>query len=87
MSVGAASVAQTIDAAKKDGRGTLIAYLPAGFPDMATSVEAAVAVLDAGADVLELGVPYSDPVMDGPVIAEATQKSLDNGFKLKFLFE
>jgi len=86
VSVGAASVAQTIDAAKKDGRGTLIAYLPAGFPDMATSVEAAVAVLDAGADVLELGVPYSDPVMDGPVIAEATQKSLDNGFKLKFLF-
>ncbi len=45
-----------------------------------------IAVLDAGADILELGVPYSDPVMDGVVIAEATQKSLDNGFKLKDLF-
>jgi tryptophan synthase alpha chain len=49
-------------------------------------VEASVAVLDAGADVLELGVPYSDPVMDGPVIAEATQKALQAGFKLNQLF-
>jgi tryptophan synthase alpha chain len=86
MSATPRSVAQTIDARKSAGHGTLIAYLPAGFPTMAESIEAAVAVLDAGADVLEFGVPYSDPVMDGVVIAQATQTALEAGFKLKHLF-
>jgi tryptophan synthase alpha chain len=80
------SVAQTIAARRDAGTGTLVAYLPAGYPTMELSVEAAVAVLDAGADVLELGVPYSDPVMDGPMIAQATQTALENGFKLSKLF-
>jgi len=80
------SVQETIAANTQAGRGSLIAYLPAGFPSLEQSVEAAVAVLDAGADVLEFGVPYSDPVMDGPVIAEATQESLEGGFKLAQLF-
>lgn len=81
-----ASVAQTIAARKEQGLGTLVAYLPAGFPTLRESIEASVAVLDAGADVLELGVPYSDPVMDGPMIAQATQTSLEKGFKLSQLF-
>lgn len=80
------TVSETIAARKAEGHGVLVAYLPAGFPTMAESVQAAVAALDAGADVLEFGVPYSDPVMDGVVIAEATQTALDNGFKLKDLF-
>lgn len=80
------SVRQTIAARRDAGSGTLIAYLPAGFPTLEDSVEAAVAVLDGGADVLELGVPYSDPVMDGPMIAQATQTALENGFKLSKLF-
>jgi tryptophan synthase alpha chain len=80
------SVQETIAANKVKGEGTLVAYLPAGFPTLRDSVEAAVEVLNAGADVLELGVPYSDPVMDGPVIAQATQEALENGFKLSQLF-
>lgn len=80
------SVQETISARKSQGSGVLVAYLPAGFPTLEESVQASIAVLDAGADILELGVPYSDPVMDGVVIAEATQKALDNGFKLKDLF-
>jgi tryptophan synthase alpha chain len=80
------SVRQTIAARRDAGSGTLIAYLPAGFPTLEDSVEAAVAVLDGGADVLEFGVPYSDPVMDGPMIAQATQTALENGFKLSKLF-
>jgi len=81
-----ATVSETIAARKAEGHGVLVAYLPAGFPTLQESVQAAIAALDAGADVLELGVPYSDPVMDGVVIAEATQKALENGFKLKDLF-
>jgi len=80
------SVQETIAAGRAEGRGVLVAYLPAGFPTMADSVEAAIHTLEAGADILEFGVPYSDPVMDGVVIAEATQKALENGFKLKDLF-
>jgi tryptophan synthase alpha chain len=81
-----ATVADTIQTRKLEGHGTLIAYLPLGFPDWETSVEASIAALDAGADVLELGVPYSDPVMDGPVIAKATQTALEAGFKLHQVF-
>lgn len=80
------SVSDTIAGRRAEGAGALVAYLPVGFPTLAESVEAAVAVLDAGADILELGVPYSDPVMDGPVIAEATQAALAAGFKLSQLF-
>lgn len=82
----ASSVFETIEANKHSGRGTLVAYLPLGFPNVATSVEAAVAALDNGADVLELGIPYSDPVMDGPVIAEATHEALDGGVRLADTF-
>lgn len=80
------SVADTIAARRAEGSGALVAYLPVGFPTLAESIDASVAVLDAGADILELGVPYSDPVMDGPVIAEATQAALAGGFKLSQLF-
>lgn len=64
----------------------LIGYLPVGFPDLETSIEAAVALVDNGVDILELGVPYSDPVMDGLVIQQATQTALSKGFKLADAF-
>jgi tryptophan synthase alpha chain len=80
------SVSDTIATAKKSGRGVVIGYLPMGFPDLATSVEAAVALAEEGFDVLELGVPYSDPVMDGPLISRSTQRALEGGFKLRDLF-
>lgn len=72
---------------KTSGRGSLIGYFPAGYPTIEESVEAAVAMCKNGVDVLELGVPYSDPVMDGPVIQEATEAALANGFKLKNVFD
>lgn len=65
----------------------LIGYFPAGFPTVSDSVEAAVAMCEAGVDVLEFGVPYSDPVMDGLVIQKATEVALENGFKLRQLFD
>lgn len=69
------------------GKDTLIGYFPLGFPTLSESIEAAVAMAQGGVDILELGVPYSDPVMDGPVIQEATEKALANGFKVRQTFD
>ena len=77
----------TEDAIRASGGRALIGYLPVGFPDLATSIEAAVAIADAGCTAIELGVPYSDPGMDGPVIQAATQSTLERGFRLEELFE
>ena len=79
-------VAEAIDRAKAQGRGAFIGYLPLGYPDLATSIDAAVALAENGADVLELGPPYSDPVMDGVVIQEATQAALAVGFRMRDTF-
>jgi len=68
-------------------QSALIGYFPAGYPTSADSIEACVAMCEAGIDVLELGVPYSDPVMDGIVIQEATELALANGFKLSNFFQ
>jgi tryptophan synthase alpha chain len=72
--------------ANKPTGGSLIGYFPLGFPTMRESIDAAVAMCESGVDVLELGIPYSDPVMDGLVIQQATELSLANGFKLKDTF-
>lgn len=72
---------------KLSGKGSLIGYFPAGYPTLEESVAAAVTMCQNGVDVLELGVPYSDPVMDGLVIQEATQEALENGFRLSQVFE
>lgn len=79
-------VAAAIDAARAERRGAFIGYLPLGYPDLPTSIEAAVTLAENGADVLELGPPYSDPVMDGAVIQEATQAALAGGFRLRDVF-
>jgi tryptophan synthase alpha chain len=79
-------VSAAIEAAHAEGRGAFVAYLPAGYPDVATSIEAILALAEAGVDVIELGPPYSDPVMDGLVIQEATQTALANGFRMRDLF-
>jgi tryptophan synthase alpha chain len=72
---------------KSKGKGNLIGYFPLGFPNLEDSIEAAVAMCEAGVDVLELGIPYSDPVMDGLVIQEATEAALAQGFKLDMTFD
>lgn len=81
------AVADVIAARKSAGSGALVGYLPVGYPNLATSIEAAVALVENGVDVLELGLPYSDPVMDGPVIQRATQEALAAGFRLRHGFE
>ena len=75
-------VERTIALRRQQGSGALVGYLPVGFPDVATSIEAAVALVENGVDVIELGLPYSDPVMDGPVIQHATETALRKGFRL-----
>jgi tryptophan synthase alpha chain len=68
-------------------RGLLIGYLPLGFPTVDASVDAAVAIVENGVDVLEMGLPYSDPVMDGLVIQRATNTALEAGFRLSQAFD
>ena len=79
-------VEATLDACRADGRAALIGYLPVGFPTLDESIEAAITLVENGADIVELGLPYSDPVMDGLVIQEATQTALANGFRLADIF-
>jgi tryptophan synthase alpha chain len=79
-------VAAAIQNAKDAGRGAFIGYLPVGFPDLETSIQAAITLAENGVDVIELGPPYSDPVMDGVVIQQATQAALAGGFKMRDLF-
>jgi len=69
--------------AAAEGRAALVGYLPAGFPDKETAIKAALAMAAAGADVIEVGLPYSDPLMDGPVIADAVYRALKNGIKVR----
>lgn len=80
-------VSEVLEANRASGRGSLIGYFPAGYPTLEDSVAALVAMAEGGCDILEVGVPYSDPVMDGEVIQKATEKALENGFKLAQLFE
>jgi tryptophan synthase alpha chain len=65
------------------GKPGLVAYLTIGDPDLATSHAIALAAIDAGADVLELGVPFSDPLADGPVIQRASERAVKNGTRLR----
>ncbi|GAA5151356.1 tryptophan synthase subunit alpha [Microbacterium pseudoresistens] len=75
-----------IRAAHDAGRGAFVGYLPVGFPDLQTSIDAAIALARNGVDIIELGPPYSDPVMDGAIIQEATQTALAAGFRMSDLF-
>ena len=65
----------------------LVAYITAGFPDKNFSLDLVSALKEAGVDKLELGIPFSDPVADGPIIELANLRSLQNGFKMETLFE
>jgi tryptophan synthase alpha chain len=80
------SVATRIAQNRDDGRGSLIGYLPVGFPDLGTSIDAAIALAENGVDALELGLPYSDPVMDGLAIQKATEAAIAGGFRVRDVF-
>ncbi|MEU4498149.1 tryptophan synthase subunit alpha [Streptomyces sp. NPDC023998] len=75
-------LSETLAQARSENRAALIAYLPAGFPTVDGGIEAIKAALDGGADVVEVGLPHSDPVLDGPVIQTADDIALRGGVKI-----
>ncbi len=76
----------TFDACRAENRSALIGYLPTGYPDVATSVDAMVAMVEAGCDIIEVGIAFSDPGMDGPTIAAATEIALEGGVRVRDVF-
>lgn len=74
------AVRARIEAVRDEGRAALVIYLPAGYPDMGGSRECIEAAVEGGADLIEVGFPYSDPLMDGPAIQAANQVALDAGY-------
>jgi tryptophan synthase alpha chain len=72
---------------RAEGRAALIGYLPVGYPDHATSLSAMVAMVEGGVDLVEVGVPYSDPLMDGTVIQHAVEAALRGGARTRHTFD
>jgi len=68
---------------RAEGRSALIGYLPTGFPDVPTSISAMTAMVESGCDIIEVGIAYSDPGMDGPVIAAAAEAALHGGVRVR----
>lgn len=80
------SLADVFAQVRAENRAAFIAYYPAGYPTIDGSVDAIKAIVDAGADIVEVGLPYSDPMMDGPTIQEAANIALAEGFRIRDLF-
>ena len=76
-------VAAAFAKAAGEGRGALVGYLPAGFPTVDGAITALTAMAQAGVDVVEIGLPYSDPLIDGPVIQEAVHRALTGGTSVR----
>jgi tryptophan synthase alpha chain len=71
------------DACRHEGRSALIGYLPTGYPNVPKSISAMTAMVESGCDLVEVGMPYSDPGMDGPTIATATEAALRGGVRVR----
>ena len=80
---GARRIGAAFAAAHEAGRIALIPYVVAAYPDAATSLRIALAAIDAGADLVEIGLPYSDPLADGATLQRASQVALGNGATLE----
>ena len=80
------SVADVFARCAAEGRGALVGYLPAGYPTVDGSVELFTAAIEGGCDLVEVGIPYSDPVMDGPTIQAAADTALRAGFRVRDVF-
>ncbi len=72
---------------RAQNRAALVGYLPAGYPDLAASKDLYAAIIEGGCDLVEVGLPFSDPVLDGPVIQHAAQQALAGGFRVRDTFE
>ena len=72
---------------KKENRAALIGFLPAGFPTQKESIDIVKSMIDGGVDAIEIGYPYSDPVMDGPVIQAASEQAIANGVGVDEVFD
>jgi len=81
------SIERAFEAARTEGRAALMPYMMAGFPDREASLAIASAYADSGADLIELGVPFSDPLADGPVIHAAATEALEAGATLETALE
>jgi tryptophan synthase alpha chain len=77
------SIADVFGKAKAEGRSVLVGCMPAGFPTVDASIASMIAMAEAGCDVIEVELPYSDPVMDGPVIQRASDIALANGVRTR----
>jgi tryptophan synthase alpha chain len=76
------TVSAAFERAAAENRAALVGYLPAGFPTVPGAIAAVTAMAEAGADIVEIGLPYSDPLMDGPVIQEAAARALAGGTRV-----
>lgn len=72
---------------RAEGRAAVVGYLPAGFPTLEGSIKAVEAMVDGGIDIVEVGLPYSDPVMDGPTIQAAAEQALAGGIRTTDAFD
>ncbi|MFE5289926.1 tryptophan synthase subunit alpha [Nocardia sp. NPDC056611] len=80
-------LANTFAACREENRAALIGYLPAGYPDVQGSIDACKAMVESGCDIIEVGVAYSDPVMDGPTIQRAAEQALAGGVRVRDVFK
>ncbi len=81
------ALADLLARTRAENRPALVGYLPAGFPDKQTAIDAMVAMVEGGVDIVEIGLPYSDPVMDGPTIQRAADAALAAGTKIADVFD
>jgi tryptophan synthase alpha chain len=80
-------IEERMEKLRNEGKKALITYITAGLPNMDKTVEIVKAQYEAGIDVIELGIPFSDPVADGPVIQDASYRSIQNGTNLSMCFD
>jgi tryptophan synthase alpha chain len=80
-------VSDVFAAAKAESRAALVGYLPAGFPTVQGSKDYLRSMVESGCDLIEVGLPYSDPVMDGPTIQAAAEQALAAGFRVRDVFD
>jgi tryptophan synthase alpha chain len=87
VTVPARSVSDVFARCAAEGRGALVGYLSAGYPTVDGSVELLNAMIEGGCDLVEVGIPYSDPVMDGPAVQSTADTALRAGFRLRQVFD